>query len=368
MRIGVAARGLIEASGGVRQYIESLLYALLRVDKTNEYVIYYNTDSFLGKYPYAEEKVLNCKNKIVWDFILLPAALRRDRIDLAFFPKNVVPFFIPCKSVIVNYDFGYFIKGLREYKFFDTVYMRLMMPSSDRRAHGIISVSEYTKKDILKFTKARQDKISVIYLAADESYKVITDQVRFDEVKRKYDLREPFIFYCGSLSPRKNVFRLIKAFDLIKHKIPHQLVFTAGKSWHDKHIYRLIKDLKLDNRVTVLGHVACKDMPVIYNLSEVYVYPSFYEGFGLPVLEAMACGCPVITSNVTSLPEVVGEAAIMVNPYSVEQLGGAIYKVLQDNDCKKKLINKGFQQIKKFSWEKTAYQTLEVFRKVWEGG
>ncbi len=364
MKIGIAARGLDEKSGGVKRYIFNLIRALLKIDRGNTYVIYYNKRDFVGTFPNACEIVLDSGNKLIWDFILLPAAIRRDKVDVVLFPKNVLPFFVPCKSVVVNHDYGYFIRELDEYKFFDQFYMKMMMPISARRADGIISISEHTKRDIIKFTGVKEDKIAVIHLAADENCKMIEEQAKLSEVRYKYGLDFPFIFHCGSLSPRKNIARLIKAFNLIRDRIPHQLVFTAGKSWKDTQINELVAKLRLDSRIVKLGHIGDGDMPAIYNLADLYVYPSIYEGFGLPVLEAMACGCLVVTSNATSLPEVAGDAAIMVDPLNVEQLSQAMYAAITDEILRQKLIEKGFTQAGKFSWEKTAYKTLEVFKKV----
>jgi glycosyltransferase involved in cell wall biosynthesis len=334
----------------------------------NNYFIYYNKNVFLQTAPTANEKVLNCKNKIIWDYVLLPAAINKDKIDVMLFTKNVLPFFVKCKSVIVNYDLGYFVKGLNAYKLYDRLYMKLMISSSTKRADAIIAISEHTKKDLIQFTKATENKIKIIYLAADNKYKVINEKSTLHSVSRKYGLDFPFIYYCGSLSPRKNIARLVKAFDLIKHKIPHKMVLTADKSWSDKQIYKLITDLRLDDRIIKLGHVESKDMPAIYNLADLYVYPSLYEGFGLPILEAMSCGCPVISSKATSLPEVAAEAAFMVDSRNVYQLSEAIYTVLTDTQLRKKLVKKGFERIQEFTMQKTACQTLKVLHETFTTG
>ena len=361
MRIGILARGLSEKSGGPKQYIESMISALLKFDAKNQYIIFYDKFNHLGKFPQATERVLNIPTKLLWDYIGVPPAARREKLDLLVCPKNVVPYFVPCRSVIVIHDLAYFIEELDEYKFWDTLYMRRMMPSSSRRANAIIAISENTKNDIIRFIGVSAEKISVIYEAPDKKYRIIEDHQEKERVIRRYALKIPFIFYSGSLSPRKNISSLLESFARIKDRIPHYLVFTAGKSWKDSPVFKKIQELEVEDRIIVAGHVKDEDMPLLYNLAGLFVYPSLYEGFGLPPLEAMACGCPVITSNTSSLPEVVSNAAIMVDPYNFEQLAGKMYEVLTNDFLKKELIEKGIKRVELFSWEKVAGKMVELF-------
>ena len=364
MKIGILARGLGEKSGGPKQYIESVISALLEFDVKNQYVIFYNKSGYLGKFPQATERILNIPTKLFWDYIGVPLAARREKLDLLICPKNVVPYFVPCRSVIVIHDLTYFIEELDEYKFWDTFYMRRMMPSSSRRTDAIIAVSKNTKNDIIKFFGLSARKIRVIYEAPDKKYRIIEDQQEKERVIRKYALRVPFIFYSGSLSPRKNIGSLLESFALIKDRIPHYLVFTAGKSWKDRPVFKKIRELEIGNRIIFLGHVKDKDMPLLYNLADLFVYPSLYEGFGLPPLEAMACRCPVITSNTSSLPEVVSDAAIMVDPYDFEQLARKMYEVLTNHSLKKNLIEKGAKRVVLFSWKKVAEEMVRLFEEL----
>lgn len=361
MRIGIAARGLIEKSGGVREYIENMAKTLPKIDSGNEYFIYYNSPKSIGLSPSAKERVINIKNKILWDYVFLPRAALRDKIDIMLFTKNIVPFSANLKSVVVNYDFVYFMDDLNEYGFFDQLYMRNIIPMSVKKADVVISISENTKQDIIKYTGVRGEKIKVIPLAASDRYKIIDDKVLLDYVRGKYSLYEPFIFHSGSLSPRKNIARLIKAFYSIHENIPHNLIFTAGKSWKDRKITRLIKSLKLDNRIIKLGHIPEKFMPCVYNLADLYVYPSLYEGFGLPLLEAMSCGCPVITSNTSSMPEVARDAALLINPLKTDELANAMKNVIENIELRNTLIRKGFENVRIFNWERTARETVKVF-------
>lgn len=361
MKIGIAARGL-DGQGGPKQYIESLLSALTKVNEKHELYYFYNSLDFIGKYPEANEIVLESSSKLFWDYYLIPKAVKDYGIDVILFPKNVLPFFINCKSIIVIHDLAYYMPELNAYPFIDTTYMKSMIKSSVKRANHIIAISENTKRDIIKFTSVEEDKITVVYEASDRKYIQIFDKTELDVIKKKHNLPEQFIFCCDSITPRKNTIQLLVAFDIIKDKIPHMLVLTGGVSWKSKKVIDLVDSMK-DN-VIKLGYVPDEDMPLLYNLADIFVYPSLYEGFGLPPLEAMACGCPVITSNTSSIPEVVGDAGVMVDPYSIADLAKAMYEVLTDDKLRENMIKKGLERAKKFSWETCANDTLDVLEEI----
>lgn len=362
MKIGIAARGLSEQSGGVKQYIESIASALLKIDKVNEYYIFHNNHDHVDKFPSAKNIVIESSNKMIWDYYLLPKTLRKFQLDIVIFPKNVLPFYIDTKSVIVIHDLAYFMPELNAYRLIDTIYMKLMIKSSLKRANHSISVSQNTKNDIIKITGTDEAKITVVYEAADTKYTKITDNSQLNEIKNRYKLDDKFIFYSGSLSPRKNMIRLLSAYKSIQDKIPHKLVLTGGKSQNDQNVHKIID--QLGDSVIKLGHVPDEDMPFIYNLADLFVYPSLYEGFGLPPLEAMACGCPVIASKSSSIPEVVGNAAIMVNPHDVDDLAKTMYEVLTNDDLRENMVRKGLDRTKQFSWEKCAKECLIVLDEV----
>ena len=361
MKIGIAARGL-DGQGGPKQYIESLLTCLLKVGGNHEFYYFYNSSDFKGKYPEAKEIVLESSSRLIWDYYHVPRAVNDYGIDVMFFPKNVLPFYVDCKSIIVIHDLAYFMPELNAYPLIDTVYMRLMIKSSVKRAHHIIAISENTKKDIIKFTGVEEDKISVVYEASDRKFGQIFDKTKLDAIKKEYHLPEQFIFCCDSITPRKNMARLLAAFNLIKDKVPHKLVLTGGVSWKSKTVRDLIDSMK--DSVIKLGYVPDGDMPLLYNSADLFIYPSLYEGFGLPLLEAMACSCPVITSNTSSIPEVVGEAGVMVDPYNIDDLAIAMYEVLTNDALRENMTEKGLKREKMFSWEKTASETLKVYEKV----
>ncbi|MHC4221400.1 MAG: glycosyltransferase family 4 protein [Planctomycetota bacterium] len=362
MKIAFSARSLSTPSGGVHQFIRSLVPALERQIADDELFVFYNRDQFKGLAPSSTEIAINCENRLWWDFVLLPLAIRKIKPDAAIFPKDVLPFFTGSRRYTVNHDLAYFDKSLGAYPFLDTLYMRTLMPISARKADGIFAISEHTKKDVLRYTGCTPEKITVTYEAADPMYQPILDKSQLQRVRDKYDLPQKFIMYVGSLSPRKNIVRLMQAFAKISTKIDHKIVLTASKSWDDSDVYQAIDQLGLQDRVKKIGYVEPEDMPALYNLADMYVYVSLYEGFGLPVLEAMQSGCPVIASDTTSIPEVAGDAAMLVNPLDVDAIADAIYKVSTDPEMRQKLINSGYRQAEKFSWDKCAKTMLDVIR------
>ena len=362
MKIAFSARGLGTSYGGVRQYMRGFVPALARQIKNDELFVFYNNEKFLGLAKGCTEIVIKENNKLLWDFVLFPRMLRKIKFDAAIFSIDVMPFFAGCPGYIIHYDLAYFDKVLKPYRFWDTLYMRAMIPISDRRAKAIFTISEYTKKDCVKFCDTNPDKITVIYAAANEEFKPIKDTAILEKVRRKFKLPEKFIFYAGSLSPRKNMITLIRAFSQIISKIPHKLVLTVPESWKDSMVYKTIDELNIHDSIINLGFIEQESMPALYNLADICVYPSLYEGFGLPVLEAMHCGCPVVASNTSSIPEVAGDAAVLVDPLDTNAIAKAICRVLTDSQLREKLISSGFQQAKKFTWDRTAGIMLDVIR------
>jgi glycosyltransferase involved in cell wall biosynthesis len=231
-------------------------------------------------------------------------------------------------------------------------------------AKAIIAISKSTKKDLIESYNLPEEKIFVTPLAAGEQYNsLIKDQDK--QILNKYHLKLPFILFIGTIEPRKNIQGLIKAFDLLflQKKINHQLVLIGKKGWKSDPIFDLINKVKSKKKIKYLNFVNDQDLPSFYRSAQVFVYPSFYEGFGLPPLEAMKSGCPVIISKTSSLPEVVGKAGLLVNPQSNNDLVSKIDQVIKDQKLRQKMIQDGLIQAKKFSWQKTASLTLAVYQK-----
>ncbi len=363
MKIAFSARGLSVSSGGARQFIQSLIPALAASRGDDELFFFYSHRRFRGLAPDCPEVVLESGHKMWWDFVLFPRLLRRLKMDAAIFPKNVVPLGTGCASYVVLHDLAYFRPELHAYPWPDTLYMRALIPRSVRRAAGVFAVSENTKRDIVHYTRCDPAKITVTYEAADPSYRRIDDAGRLAEIREKYHLPARFVLYTGSLSPRKNIMRFLQAFARIQGQIPHRLVLTGSKSWNDRCVHEMMDELNLRDRIVRLGYVEERDMPALYSLASVYVYPSLYEGFGLPVLEAMQCGCPVVASNATSIPEVAGDAALLFDPHDVDAMAGAMYRVLTDDRTGAELVAAGLRRAALFSWRRCAEIMLNVMRR-----
>lgn len=244
-----------------------------------------------------------------------------------------------------------------------------MQKKKQKKADKIIAVSESTKQDLIDLYKINTKKIKVIYSGVGEEFRKISVS-QFPSfpvsIKNKYHLPDKFVLYFGTIEPRKNIVGLIRAFELLKEKNKDfeefYLVIAGGRGWLDKKIFKAAKESKYASHIIFTGFVNPEDKVYLYNLAALFVYPSFFEGFGFPPLEAMACGVPTITSANSSLPEVVGDSAIMVDPYDIEELTWAMELVLVDDNLKRELSRRGLERAKMFSWDKCAEETLSLIK------
>jgi glycosyltransferase involved in cell wall biosynthesis len=225
----------------------------------------------------------------------------------------------------------------------------------------IIAVSQSTKNDIMKYLDVHEDKITMIYEGVDEKYKPVED---CSKIKKKYGV-DKFILFVGTLEPRKNIPNLIKAFAKL-NSTEYKLVITGKKGWKYKSIFNTAESLKITDKTVFTGYVPEDDLPALYSAADLFVYPSLYEGFGIPPLEAMACGTPVITSNRSSLPEVAGNAALLVDPEDTDELAEAMMKVIGDSCLRDVMTKRGFEQAKKFSWDQCVRKTIRVYKQIEE--
>jgi len=247
-----------------------------------------------------------------------------------------------------------------------TIQSHLLLPNNLKTSDKIITVSNSTKNDLIKHLNVPSEKISVIYEAADPIYCPLSLEV-VDRFKHNNEITGPYIMYVGNFAKHKNIVTLLNAFyNLKKRNIPHKLVLIGMKRWEYTKLMNIIQAYNLESTVILPGYIAKSEMPILYSGADLFVYPSLYEGFGLPPLEAMACGCPVITSNTSSLPEVVGDAGIMVDPLNVQELANRMYDVLTDDGLQQEMRRKGLDRAKLFSWKKCAKETLQVYEQCLE--
>lgn len=356
-KIAFSARGLIGHPTGPTSYIEGFVGEFLKQATDYETHLYYNTALPLERFPNAIEYNIPSKNIFLWDHFLLPNQLKRDKIDFAFFLKDTIPFNLSCPSAVLMLDLGYFYPELNAYKTLNTLYMRPAIKYSADNANIIFTISENTRQDVIRLLKSDPENTINIYGAAASIYKPVTNLNILKKIKQKYNLVEPFIFFPTSVTPRKNFSRMLDAFEEVRGSLPHHLYFTGGSSWKSREIdNRLLGPIS--EYVHKLGTVPVEDMPALYSLAQFTVYPSLFEGLGLPVLEAFQCGSPVLTSNLTSIPEIAGNAALMVDGYSTQEIAQAILQMANNDVLRNTLKDKGFQQAKKFTWPKTIKRVL----------
>lgn len=363
MKICFIVRGL--SKGGVYRFIKNILFELNKIKKLEDtFYIVSNEEELKDRYKNIKTIYIKQKNKLIFDYISSYKAIKKNNFDVLIYPKNVIPldhFLLKGKKINVIHDLAYFEKNLNAYPFLDTVFMKTFIGISCKKSDKVLAVSNSTKKDIMKRFKIPESKIKVIYEGVESTFKVIKNKNVLKETLKKYNIQKPFLFYSGSVTPRKNLKRVVEAFKIIQKNFDLDLVITGGVNWKSKEEFKLINQNK---RIKMLGHIPEKELVHLYNSAEIYLYPSLYEGFGLPILEAQACGCPVITSNITSMPEVAGRGALLINPYNADEIANAIRKIMTNKKFKKNLVQEGFKNVKNFSWKKCAKGVLEVCNEI----
>ncbi len=302
----------------------------------------------------------------LWTHLRLATELHQHPPDVLFVPSHVLPLYCPVPAVVTVHDLGYYHHP-EAHRNFDRWYLSWTTQRHTRVAAHILADSLATKQDLVEVYKSTPDQISVVYLGRDETLKRTEDLHIIDQTKSKYGIEGDYVLYLGTLQPRKNLVRLIEAFQqaLTTTGQPDlKLVIAGKKGWLYNDIFQQVTKLGLVNRVVFPGYVDDSDKSALLSGALLYAFPSLYEGFGLPVLEAMACGVPVLTSNISSLPEVAGEATLLVNPYDTAEISEALVQLIQSSDLRQRLVRQGFQQIENFSWQSAAKQVLDVLENV----
>lgn len=369
MKIAIDARGVNWYKGtGIGTYTDKILRYMIKTHKEIFYQIYWSGKDY-DEFESDNTKVLMAskKNHRFFEQYYFPYNLKDANVDIYHIPQNGIGISekINCKKIVTVHDLipyilpetvgkGYLEKFLQE------------MPRIIDLSDGIITVSECSKKDIIKFFPNSKDKVFVTPLAADDKYKPLDREKCKNIICENYNIDKPFILYIGGFSPRKNVKSLILAFSKIYKKLKEEYnLVIVGANKDDSNI---LKDLSIDLSVEALvkftGFVSEELLPVFYNACNVFVYPSLYEGFGLPPLEAMSCATPVITSNISSIPEVVGDGGILIDPFNTDILEDSLEKLLNDDSMRSTLSSKALERSRNFSWEKTSEKTVESYKKV----
>jgi glycosyltransferase involved in cell wall biosynthesis len=370
MRIGIDATALPPLPVGAGNDRIQLVKALATLQSEHEFVVFAQPRGpELIKLPYENpvEWVIvgerDPGSRLIWEQLFFPKLVRESGVDLLHSLHYTRPIRLLCKSVVTFHDMTFFLYP-ELHTWARRQYFPQMMKASASRANELIAVSDSTRTDLIKVLRIDPDKVFTTHLGVNPGYKPIDDEREKIRVSEKYALPDKFILYVGLIEPRKNLPVLIEAFkQLIEYGFNYKLILVGRYGWMYRDVLDQVKELNLENMVRFLGYVPQEELPLIYNLATLFTYPTIYEGFGLPVLEAMACGVPVITSNVSSLPEIVNEAGILIPVNDTEALLDAMVRLIENANLRQELIHLGVQRAAKFSWAKTAQLTLQVYQR-----
>lgn len=369
MRIAIDARIAHYTGAGIGQYTVHLAQALAKQDSENEYVILQSRKDrrLLVKEPQVRRMSLwtPSHNRMEQELLAIELPLRRLNFDLLHSPDFIPPLRLNSfKSVITVHDLAF----LRWPHFMtaDSARYYGQVDQAVKRANAIIAVSESTKNDLVRLLGVPPEKITVVYEAADPVYRPIPREEAWASLRSKYPLPEEFILFVGTIEPRKNIGTLLRAYRRLRndYKLTAGLVLAGSVGWLSDQVFEDVEQLGLKDHVTFLGRVENGNLVYLYNVARCLAHPAYYEGFGLTPLEAMACGTPVAASNVSAVPEVVGDAALLVDPNSDEALAVALQRLLTDESLRTSLRDKGLARARTFSWERAAEHTLAVYRDV----
>jgi glycosyltransferase involved in cell wall biosynthesis len=367
VKVAIDARKLHDF--GIGTYIRNLLRHLARLDTRTEYVLLcqrsdLDTAAQLG--PNFRTVLEPSPNYSIREQVHVPWVLRRERPDVFHAPHYVLPPLARCPSVVTIHDtihltFPQYLPNRMAY-----AYARASMWSATRRSDCILTVSEASKRDILHFFNVPPEKVVVVYNAIDERF---SQEPRLEDVERvreRFQLQQRFVLYVGNIKPHKNLERLIEAFHALRQRglDDLKLLIIGDQISSYPSLRRAVHRHKLHKHVRFLGYLADDTLAILYRLASLFVFPSLYEGFGLPPLEAMASGTPVVTSNVSSLPEVTGDAAVLVDPYDVGAIEDGMYRVLTDPALAAEMRRKGLLRARQFSWEQSVAKTWDVYQEV----
>lgn len=368
MRIGIDVTALPTQLFGAGNYIVNLTRTLIRLDASNHYFVFSKPQqlALFGGRGYAQVVPVTLPtrlHRIAWEQTGFPWLIHKYQLDVVHSPHYTMPIIAPCAKVVTFHDMTFFLHP-QVHLLYKEIFFRSMIPISARRADALIAISQNTRTDILRLLPINPAKLFTIPYGIAPIFCPQTQETQ-GAILRKYDLPRDFILYVGNLEPRKNLPALLRAFaTLVRRGLPPSLVLVGSRGWMDEEIFATLRELNLGHRVYLPGYIPQSELPALYSAAKVFVYASRYEGFGLPVLEAMACGAPVITSNVASMPEIAGDAGILINPDREDELTDAIARVLTDADLAARLARAGVERARSFSWERAAKETLAVYDRV----
>lgn len=372
MRIGIDAHAIGSQLTGNETYIKNLILALAEIDQDNEYILFFTrpdvAKQWEHRFPNVHVRVVRPHTPYVRIPLSLPIVLFGVGVDLLHVQYTAPPMCrVPFVVTIHDLSFEHFPQFFTPKERF---FFKRTIPRTARRAVKVLTVSEFSRRDLIQTYGLPPEKVVVTPNGVGAEFRPIRDEVVLKNLKKKYGIEREYLLSVGNLQPRKNLARLIKVYTRLRDSVEDfrcQLVLVGRRAWLYKHIFHEAHQSQYRGDVILTDYVPEADLPGLYSGALAFVYPSIFEGFGLPVLEAMACGTPVITSNSSSLPEVVGQAGLMVDPFDEEALARAILRVVEDAQLRAQLSAQGWRQAAKFSWRRTAELTLDVYREIVTG-
>jgi glycosyltransferase involved in cell wall biosynthesis len=377
MRIGIEGQRLYrQKKHGMDMVALELIKNLQSIDKKNEYLIFVKPGKDNACIPPAPNfKIVELKGGPypLWEQLALPRAAKAGNCDLLHCTGNTGPVWSGVPLVVTLHDIiyiesnGNFKKGGSWYQKLGNIYRRWVVPPLIKKSKAVVTVSRFEKNRIQQFM-GQEEKLISIYNGVGTHFKKITDPATLEQVKNRYNLPEDFFFFLGNTAPKKNTPNVLRAFAQFKKqkKTPFKLVMSDYK---EKILVKTLNEIgytQVRDDIHLTGYVPNADMPAILSQSKIFLYPSLRESFGIPILEGMACGVPVITSNTSSMPEIAGDAAVLIDPHKPEEITAAIRKVLYNTDYREALIRKGMKKVSKFSWQNMAKEYLEVYEEVYK--
>jgi glycosyltransferase involved in cell wall biosynthesis len=369
LRIAIDAHSVGTGLGGNETYATNLIEGLARIDSVNSYTLYVTRrealERFSNRWPNFSVRVTLPHTPLIRIPLTLSTELRRNPVDVLHVQFTAPPF-SPCPVVVSIHDLS-FEHVPQTFKWRSCKQLRITVRRSAQQAAQVIALSEHARSDIIATYSVNPGNVSVIPLAAPAHFGPTRDEVELQRVRQTYGIKGDYILSVGAIQPRKNLSRLVAAYSRLRWARPEgklpQLVLVGKCAWLYDETLRTIKELEISNSVILTGYVPEADLPALYSGALCFVYPSYFEGFGLPPLEAMKCGVPVIVGDKTSLPEVVGDAGVLVNPFDIDDIAAGIEKVITDSELRMQLRVKGLERAKLFNWQETARQTLAVYKR-----
>ena len=369
LHIAIDAHSVGAQLAGNESYAVNLIEALAEIDQTNRYTLYVTKpsaiDRFANRWPNFKVRQTLPHTPLVRIPLTLSAELRRHPVDVLHVQFTAPPF-APCPVVTTIHDLSF--EHLPEtFKRRSRAQLRLTVRRTARKAAVILTLSEFSRRDIIETYAVDPERVLVTPAAAPKHFKPVADDREVQKIRERYGIGADYLLSLGSIQPRKNLTRLIDAYSGLRATRPGdelpQLVIAGKRGWLDDEVFRAAQQDGLDKYIKIIGYVPEADLPALYSGAMCFVYPSYFEGFGLPVLEAMQCGAPVIAGNQTSLPEVAGDAGLLFDPFDTRALGEAIARVIDHPDYRAELRVKGRARAAAFSWIETARSTLKAYER-----